>query len=158
MGRVEFFSGFCQIMHTHTGKQCTRTAKMCTRTAKCILTFGPKKRIIDGLTGCSAVGSALGSGPRGPGFKSPHSDHKRALKKMPKRKALIYQGFSAFSGQVFQHRFYRCQTAKILYWQDLNPQIAKITPKGVWKVKIHTPFSFAQKHYSPLCFHTAIKY
>ena len=49
--------------------------KMCTRTAKCILTFGPKKRIIDGLTGCSAVGSALGSGPRGPGFKSPHSDH-----------------------------------------------------------------------------------
>ena len=49
--------------------------KMCTRTAKCILTFGPKKRIIDGLTGCSAVGSALGSGPRGRGFKSPHSDH-----------------------------------------------------------------------------------
>lgn len=36
----------------------------------------------------------------------------------------------------------------------MNPQIAKITPKGVWKVKIHTPFSFAQKHYSPLCFHT----
>ena len=27
MGRVEFFSDFCQIMHTHTGKQCTRTAK-----------------------------------------------------------------------------------------------------------------------------------
>ena len=97
-------------------------------------------------------------GPSGRRFKSCHSDHKRALKKMPKRKALIYQGFSAFSGQVFQHRFYRCQMAKILYWQDLNPQIAKITPKGVWKVKIHTPFSFAQKHYSPLCFHTAIKY
>ena len=28
------------------------------------------------LTGCSAVGSALGSGPRGRGFKSPHSDQK----------------------------------------------------------------------------------
>ena len=27
------------------------------------------------LSGCSAVGSALGSGPRGRGFKSRHSDH-----------------------------------------------------------------------------------
>jgi acylphosphatase len=26
------------------------------------------------LPGCSAVGSALGSGPRGPGFKSPHPE------------------------------------------------------------------------------------
>ena len=32
-------------------------------------------RIIVRLTGCSAAGSALGSGPRGRGFKSPHSDH-----------------------------------------------------------------------------------
>ena len=28
-------------------------------------------------TGCSAVGSALGSGPRGRGFKSRHSDHEK---------------------------------------------------------------------------------
>ena len=27
-------------------------------------------------SGCSAVGSALGSGPRGRGFESRHSDHK----------------------------------------------------------------------------------
>ena len=27
------------------------------------------------ITGCSAAGSALGSGPRGREFKSPHSDH-----------------------------------------------------------------------------------
>ena len=40
-----------------------------------VLTAVGKKRIMDRLTGCSAVGSALGSGPRGPGFKSPHSDH-----------------------------------------------------------------------------------
>ena len=40
-----------------------------------VLTAVGKKRIMGRLTGCSAVGSALGSGPRGPGFKSPHSDH-----------------------------------------------------------------------------------
>ena len=91
------------------------------------------------------IGSALPWGGRGRGFKSRHSDHKRALKKMPKRKALIYQGFSAFSGQVFQHRFYRCQTAKILYWQDLNPQIAKIALKGVWRVKNSYAFFFCPK-------------
>ena len=28
------------------------------------------------VSGCSAAGSALGSGPRGREFKSPHSDHK----------------------------------------------------------------------------------
>ena len=27
------------------------------------------------ISGCSAVGSALGSGPRGRAFESPHSDH-----------------------------------------------------------------------------------
>ena len=32
--------------------------------------------------GCSAVGSALGSGPRGRGFESRHSDHKPVTKKM----------------------------------------------------------------------------
>ena len=39
------------------------------------------KRRSDDDTGCSAVGSALGSGPRGHGFKSRHSDQK--LKKQP---------------------------------------------------------------------------
>ena len=34
------------------------------------------------ITGCSAVGSALGSGPRGRGFESRHSDHKPVTKKM----------------------------------------------------------------------------
>ena len=34
------------------------------------------------FTGCSAVGSALGSGPRGRGFESRHSDHKPVTKKM----------------------------------------------------------------------------
>ena len=32
--------------------------------------------IMEKLTGCSAVGSALGSGPRGLGFESRHSDQK----------------------------------------------------------------------------------
>ena len=32
------------------------------------------KRRSDDAAGCSAVGSALGSGPRGHGFKSRHSD------------------------------------------------------------------------------------
>ena len=31
---------------------------------------------IQALSGCSADGSVLGSGPRGRGFKSRHSDHK----------------------------------------------------------------------------------
>ena len=31
--------------------------------------------IIEQSTGCSADGSVLGSGPRGRGFKSRHSDH-----------------------------------------------------------------------------------
>ena len=73
----------------------------CTRTAKCILTFGPKKRIIDGLTGCSAVGSALGSGPRGPGFKSPHSDHNVETKKMSLAKSPIISGFFATQTAIF---------------------------------------------------------
>ena len=34
------------------------------------------------ITGCSAVGSALGSGPRGRGFESRHSDHEPVTKKM----------------------------------------------------------------------------
>ena len=33
---------------------------------------------MDGLTGSSAAGSALGSGPRGREFKSPLSDQKKA--------------------------------------------------------------------------------
>ena len=43
------------------------------------LTTPPAKSIMAKLsnkTGCSADGSALGSGPRGPEFKSPHSDQK----------------------------------------------------------------------------------
>ena len=44
--------------------------------AKFSLTAGAFAPIIERLTGCSAVGSALGSGPRGRGFKSPHSDQK----------------------------------------------------------------------------------
>ena len=43
------------------------------------LTAGAFAPIIERLTGCSAVGSALGSGPRGRGFKSPHSDHKSTV-------------------------------------------------------------------------------
>ena len=31
------------------------------------------------ISGCSAVGSALGSGPRGREFKSPHSDQKSTM-------------------------------------------------------------------------------
>ena len=44
--------------------------------AKFSLTAGAFAPIIERLTGCSAVGSALGSGPRGRGFKSPHSDQR----------------------------------------------------------------------------------
>ena len=44
--------------------------------AKFSLTAGAFAPIIERLTGCSAVGSALDSGPRGRGFKSPHSDQK----------------------------------------------------------------------------------
>ena len=36
-----------------------------------------KKRTEKIRTGCSAVGSALGSGPRGRGFKSRHSDQRK---------------------------------------------------------------------------------
>ena len=43
--------------------------------------------------GVAKFGIALGSGPRGRGFKSRHSDHKRALKKMPKRKTSILSRF-----------------------------------------------------------------
>ena len=48
----------------------------CRGGGKFSLTAGAFAPIIERLTGCSAVGSALGSGPRGRGFKSPHSDHK----------------------------------------------------------------------------------
>ena len=32
---------------------------------------------VKAVSGCSADGSALGSGPRGPEFKSPHSDQRK---------------------------------------------------------------------------------
>ncbi len=53
------------------------------------------------ISGCSAVGSALGSGPRGRVFKSPHSDqHVRMALKMSgprKRVPSIGQSHSSFS-------------------------------------------------------------
>ena len=45
---------------------------------------------IQALSGCSADGSVLGSGPRGRGFKSRHSDHMKVLK------TLGFQGFFIF--------------------------------------------------------------
>ena len=42
------------------------------------------------LSGCSAVGSALGLGPRCRGFKSLHSDHENPCK------LEVYKGFSLF--------------------------------------------------------------
>ena len=38
----------------------------------------------DFFSGCSAVGSALGSGPRGRGFESRHSDHKKLFHRLVK--------------------------------------------------------------------------
>ena len=43
------------------------------------LTSRSKVHIIERLTGSSAAGSALGSGPRGREFKSPLSDHERKM-------------------------------------------------------------------------------
>ena len=65
------------------------------------LTAGAFAPIIERLTGCSAVGSALGSGPRGRGFKSPHSDQLRLLKKMQPLKPLLRQGFQPFQRTKF---------------------------------------------------------
>ena len=45
------------------------------------------------MSGCSAVGSALGSGPRGRGFESRHSDHNKRTKKMLNEKSLYFTGF-----------------------------------------------------------------
>ena len=62
------------------------------------LTARARAPIMERLTGCSAAGSALGSGPRGRGFKSPHSDHKI---EMPATVVVagfscIHAGFQAF--------------------------------------------------------------
>ncbi len=48
-------------------------------------------------SGCSAVGSALGSGPRGRAFKSPHSDQEKALK------TSRFQGFSFLHNSLKNH-------------------------------------------------------
>ena len=46
--------------------------------------------------GVAKLGIALGSGPRGRGFKSRHSDQLRLLKKMQPLKPLLRQGFQPF--------------------------------------------------------------
>ena len=42
------------------------------------------------LTGCSAVGSALGSGPRGRGFKSRHSDQNTGFSLIESEKPVFF--------------------------------------------------------------------
>ena len=44
---------------------------------------------VKAVSGCSADGSALGSGPRGREFKSPHSDQK----KRPSKRTTSFSGF-----------------------------------------------------------------
>ena len=48
-----------------------------------------------GLTGCSAAGSALGSGPRGRGFESRHSDHKKLFHRLVKE-LFVFHRVTAF--------------------------------------------------------------
>lgn len=45
--------------------------------------------------GCSAVGSALGSGPRGRGFESRHSDHKKLFHRLVKE-LFVFHGVTGF--------------------------------------------------------------
>ena len=52
--------------------------------------------------GVAKFGIALGSGPRGRGFKSRHSDHKEAIKKILPKKTPIVSGFSCIQLAVFQ--------------------------------------------------------
>ena len=59
---------------------------------------------------------------------------------MPTRKALIFQGFSAFLGQVFTRCFHRCQTVKIRYCMDLNRQKGNRRQIRQMEVKIHLLF------------------
>ena len=75
-----------------------KARKMAVR-GKFPLTARARTPIMERLTGCSAAGSALGSGPRGRGFKSPHSDHKRG-----KPATLVVAGFPcSYAGlRVFQ--------------------------------------------------------
>ena len=47
------------------------------------------------LSGCSAVGSALGSGPRGRGFESRHSDHKKLFHRLVKE-LFVFHGVTGF--------------------------------------------------------------
>ena len=50
------------------------------------------------VPGCSAVGSVLGSGPRGREFKSRHSDHKKACNLNDYRLFAFLGGFSQCVG------------------------------------------------------------
>lgn len=63
--------------------------------AKFSLTAGAFAPIIERLTGCSAVGSALGSGPRGRGFESRHSDHKKLFHRLVKE-LFVFHGMTGF--------------------------------------------------------------
>ena len=49
----------------------------------------------DFFSGCSAVGSALGSGPRGRGFESRHSDHKELFHRLVKE-LFVFHGLTGF--------------------------------------------------------------
>ena len=49
----------------------------------------------DFFSGCSAVGSALGSGPRGRGFESRHSDHKKLFHRLVEE-LFVFHGVTGF--------------------------------------------------------------
>ena len=49
----------------------------------------------DFFSGCSAVGSALGSGPRGRGFESRHSDDKKLFHRLVKE-LFVFHGVTGF--------------------------------------------------------------
>ena len=76
-------------------------ARKMTVRGKFPLTARARTPIMERLTGCSAAGSALGSGPRGRGFKSPHSDQNVETKKMSPAKSPNISGFFATQTAIF---------------------------------------------------------
>ena len=85
------------------------------------LILSNKSGIINRPSGCSADGSALGSGPRGRGFKSRHSDHRPGF--LPR---FFYVGNSSSRAETGFHRVFKIHLTRRVYAATQPPAHAGV--------------------------------
>ena len=78
-------------------------------------------------------GSALGSGPRGRRFKSCHSDHQRAMKKiLPKKPPDFIGGFAVSTVEIFTSDFADVKKVFFPFCSEPNSRTTEYKPPSAW--------------------------